>query len=328
MSRRPTVPLAAALAVVLLAGACSKEQAADGGVASKAEVERYAEAAAADAAAPAAPAAGRAAPEPAVSGPGVDADAMGSSAMTQQSGTRRFVRTAQVDCQVVDVQRSTLRIEDLAARFGGFVTRSEVTADVRRVEHRPIGNARLVELSTYVTRGELQVRVPSDRAQDFLRAIAPEMEFLDRRRYEAVDAQFELLRRELARLRHDRAQSALGDVAQDGKPAVRADVVDRRAAQQAARDEAIVEQRGFEDRVEFATLDISLRQPERVRRAERPDVDAVLRHEGPSFVSRVGNALADGWRGVLELVLIAITIWPLWLAAAIAVIVVRRLRRR
>ena len=325
MSRRPTVPLAAALAVALLAGACSKEQAADGGTASQAEVESRAAVAAADAAAPAAPSA---AAEPAVSGPGVGADAMGSAAMTQPSGTRRFVRTAQVDCQVADVQRSTVRIEDLAARFGGFVTRSEVTADVRRTERRPIGNARLVELSTYVTRGELQVRVPSDRAQAFLRAIASEMEFLDRRRYEAVDVQFELLRRELARLRHDRAQSALGDVAQDGRPAVRADVIDRRAAQQAARDEAIVEQRGFEYRVEFATLDITMRQPERVRRAERPDVDAVLRHEGPGFVSRVGGALADGWRGVLELVLIAITIWPLWLAAAIVVIVVRRLRRR
>lgn len=337
MTRYRSARLAAAIvAVVLLSPACSRnESAADASMSARSEPA----AAAADADASVAekaqtsPEAAAAAPAPvadaAVTGPGVSADAMGSAAMTQDVGPRRFIRTAQIDCQVRDVQRAALRIEDLAARFGGFVTRNDAQTEIGRVERRSIGNARLVELATYTMRGDLQVRVPSDRAQAFLRAIAVEMEFLDRRHFEAVDAQFELLRRQLARMRHDQAQSALAQAtAGGGRLAEKAQAIDRRVEQQAGRDEAVVEQRTFEDRVEFATLDIAMRQPERVRRAERPDVDAILRHEGPGFFSRLGDAIVDGWRGLLGLVVAAVSVWPLWLAAILAVIGLRTWRRR
>lgn len=336
MTRFRSAPTAAAVAAVLMLAACSREQAGDSAALPQANMEKAAAPQAAaepermavvSAAAPAARAAPQ--PPPAVTGPGVAADAMGSATMTQAAGTRRFIRTAQVEAQVQDVQRAMLRIEDLAARFGGFVTRHDVQTEIGRIERRAIGDARQVELSTYTMRGELQLRVPSDRAQPFLRAIAPELEFLDRRHFEAVDAQFELMRRELARLRHDRAQAALGDAtAQGGRLIDRAEAIDRRLAQQAARDEAVVEQRTYEDRVEFATLDLSIRQPERVRRAERPDVDAILRHEGPGFFNRLGEALADGWRGLLGVVVAAASAWPLWLAAVIAMLMLRAWRAR
>jgi hypothetical protein len=328
MTRPRSTTLVMALAAALAVLGCSQQPSADS-ASSAAE-----SAAPADAARPMAPqslvrpAAGAAA-DAAVTGPGVSADALGSAAMTQDVGARRFIRTAQVDGQVQDVQRAITRIEDAAARFGGFVTRNDVSTVTGRTERRPIGDGRLVELSTYVVTGELQVRVPSDRAQAFLRVIAPELEFLDRRHYEAVDAQFELLRRMLARTRGEQAQAALGDIAAAGaKPGERAQVIDARAQQQAARDEATIEQRTFEDRVEFATLDLTLRQPERVRRAERPDVDAILRREGPGFASRLGDAIAGGWRGLLTFAVGVVALWPLWLVAAVALAALRAWRAR
>lgn len=329
MIRSRSAPLMLALAAVFSITACSREQAADAGGASVASDDRVEMSA--PAAAPVMPpmAEKAAADAPAVTGPGVSADAMGSAAMTQDVGTRRFIRSAQVDGQVQDVQRAITHIEDLAARFGGFVTRNDLSTSAGRVERRAIGDGRLVELTTYVVEGQLQVRVPSGRAQAFLRAIAPALEFLDRRHYEAIDAQFELLRRELAQQRHDGAQAALGAAtARGGKLADQADAIDRRAQQQAGRDEALIEQRIYEDRVAFATLDLTLRQPERVRRAERPDVDAILRHEGPGFASRLGDAIAGGWRGLLDVAVAAIALWPLWLLVVLALAIVRAVRRR
>lgn len=319
----------------LVAAGCSRQSASD----AEAPAAQNRAVAAADMAPPPAPPAPESAPAAeagaaadasgAVTGPGVSADAMGSAAMTQDTGTRRFIRAAQVDCQVRDVQRASLRIEDLAARFGGFVTRNDLAAEPGRVVRRPIGHGRLVELTTYTVHGELQVRVPSDRAQAFLRAIAAEMEFLDRRHFEAVDAQFELLRRQLARMRYDAAQASLGSAAaQGGKLADRADAIDRRVQQQTARDEALIEQRTYEDRVAFATLDISMRQPEQVRRAERPDIDAVLRREGPGFFARLGESIVDGWRGLLDVLVGIAAAWPLWLLLAGALAGVRAWRRR
>jgi hypothetical protein len=330
MTRIRSTTLAVALAALSI-GACSRQQATDSASPTAAEMTTVADTAPASAPPAAAQKAGGAAADATVTGPGVSADAMGSATMTQDGGARRFIRSAQVDGQVQDVQRAITRIEDAAARFGGFTTRNDLSTATGRVERRPIGDGRLVELSTYVVTGELQVRVPSDRAQMFLRAIAPELEFLDRRHYEAVDAQFELLRRMLARSRADQAQAALGDVASSGgKPGERAQVIDARAQQQAARDEATIEQRTFEDRVEFATLDLTLRQPERVRRAERPDVDAILRHEGPGFASRLGDAIAQGWRGLLGFLIGLVALWPMWLVVALAWVATRvwRARRR
>jgi hypothetical protein len=329
MTRIRSTTLAVALAAALSIGACSRQQATDSAPPAAAEMTTVADMAPASAPPAAAQKAGGAAADATVTGPGVSADAMGSATMTQDGGARRFIRSAQVDGQVQDVQRAITRIEDAAARFGGFTTRNDLSTATGRVERRPIGDGRLVELSTYVVTGELQVRLPSDRAQMFLRAIAPELEFLDRRHYEAVDAQFELLRRMLARSRADQAQAALGDVASSGgKPGERAQVIDARAQQQAARDEATIEQRTFEDRVEFATLDLTLRQPERVRRAERPDVDAILRHEGPGFASRLGDAIAQGWRGLLGFLIGLVALWPMWLVVALAWLATRAWRAR
>jgi hypothetical protein len=329
MIRFRSAPLALALAAALSLSACHREQAADAGAASTASEERMA-ISAAPAPPPAPPVPQRVVTaDAAVTGPGVSADAMGSAALTQDIGARRFIRSAQVEGQVQDVQRALTRIEDLAARFGGFVTRNDLSTSAGRVERRAIGDGRLVELTTYVVEGQLQVRVPSDRAQAFLRAVVPELEFLDRRHFEAVDAQFELLRRELARQRHDGAQAALGAATARGGILVdQADAIDRRAQQQAGRDEALIEQRTFEDRVAFATLDLTLRQPERVRRAERPDVDAILRREGPGFASRLGDAIAGGWRGLLDVSIGLVALWPLWLGIAAALWAVRVLLRR
>ncbi|GAB6196457.1 DUF4349 domain-containing protein [Lysobacter xanthus] len=332
-------PLAAALAVALSLAACSRGQpTANAGTDSVAEERTAVAAAPAAAPPPEAPALQKAAgtanvadasvdASATVTGPGVTADAMGSATLTQDAGTRRFIRTAQVDGHVRDVQRAATHIEDFAARFGGFVTLNALSTSTGRVERRSLGDGRLVELSTYVVEGRLQVRVPSDRAQAFLRAIAPELDFLDRRHFEAVDAQFDLLRRELARLRHDRAQAALGAVS-GGKAADQADIIDRRAQQQAERDEAAVEQRGFEDRVEFATLDLTLRQPERVRRAERPDVEAILRNERPGLGTRLGHAIADGGRAMLDVLVALVALWPLLLVTALAALALRAWRRR
>lgn len=322
---RPAPRLAPVLLILLALAGCSQRDSA-------ASAESGAGAAADAAAAPALPQAnlGGRTPAPAsagVEGSGVDPDAMGSAALTQDDGVRRFIRTAKVEARVADVLRSARRIEDLAAGHGGFVTRNDVRTEMQSVRRRPRGDGTLVELTVYTLRGDLQVRVPSDRAQAFLRQLAGELEFLDRRRYEAVDAQFELLRQQLAQARHEQAQRALAQV-QGGKPGERADVVTARSDEQLQRDEAIIARRTFEDRVAFATLDIGIRQPERVRRTERPDVDAILQREQPGFLTRAGSALTAGGSGLREVVLGAIALWPLWLAGGIGVVLARALRRR
>ncbi len=257
----------------------------------------------------------------------VDAAQVSSSAAVYKDGERKFIRTAQAQFRVKDVYGSALAIEDVAAQQGGFVVDNGISADTTRIERRPAGNGKLLELAEYQVRGNLTVRVPSDNTQAFLRAIASQMEFLDRRSFQAADAQFDLLRQQLARQREEDAQRELGDAIRGGDRLDRkADVIAARSDARMQRDEALIQQRQYEDRVDFSTITLSLYQAPKLRQTELVDTDAVFREHAQGFFSRMFDSLRTGWYGILDLVVALTAAWPLWLAIGLVVYGIRRWR--
>jgi hypothetical protein len=256
-------------------------------------------------------------------------DQLRSGVTSQEGGERKFIRTATAEFRVREVYGSALAVEDLAAKHGGFITRNDISSQIDEVRTRPAGDGNLIELATYTVRGQLQVRVPSTAAQAFLRALAAQVEFLDSRTFAAMDAQFELLRQQLAYARYQDAQRALGGVAAGpGKVGEKAQAVDARTQSQAQRDEALSASKEFEDRVAFATIDLSLYQAPRVRSTVRMDVDEAARRASPGFFRRLGHALSTGWFGLLDAAVVLSQLWPLWLVLGAMVFAVRRWRQR
>lgn len=333
--------------------ACSKQESASADYATRQAVADKAEAgASAPASAPAAPpmepaanmaAASDAAPaadglaeaeasrrqadEPVETDTRVDVAQVSSSAAVYKDGERKFIRTAQAQFRVKDVYGSALAIEDVAAQQGGFVVDNGISAQTMRVERRPAGNGKLLELAEYQVRGNLTVRVPSDRTQAFLRAIASQMEFLDQRSFQAADAQFDLLRQQLARQREEDAQRELGDAMRGGDRLDRkADVIAARSDARMQRDEALIQQKQYQDRVDFSTITLTLYQAPKLRQTELVDTDAVFRDHAQGFFSRMFDALRTGWQGILDLVVALTAAWPLWLMIVLVVYGVRRWR--
>ena len=252
-----------------------------------------------------------------------------SSAATYSDAQRKFIRTAQARFRVKDVYQSALAIEDAVAAQGGFVVKNDISTQIDDIRRRSLGNGQLVELAEYSVRGDLTVRVPSDKAQVFLRSIIGQMEFLDGRSFAAADAQFALLREQLAYQRNQEAQQELGEANEEGgKLGQKAAVISARTDARSGRDEALIAQKEFEDRVAFATLDLSLYQLPKLRRTEMADMEAAVRDNSPGFFTRLGKSLSVGWYGVLEFCLQLVKLWPLWVVLLLAVVAVRRLRRR
>lgn len=255
----------------------------------------------------------------------VDAGQVSSSAATFDDGQRKFIRTAQAQFRVKDVYASALAIEDVAAQQGGFVVNNNISAQTMNVQRRPAGDGKLIELVEYTVRGTLSVRVPSDKTQAFLRAIASQMEFLDQRSFDAADAQFQMLRQQLAYQREQQAQMELGQAMQAGDRLDRkSEVIAARTGAKLQRDEALIQQKEFEDKVDYSTISLTLYQLSKIRQTEMVDVEAVFQKHSPGFFTRLFDALRVGWYGVLDLFIGLMNVWPLWLVMGLGLYGLRR----
>jgi hypothetical protein len=260
--------------------------------------------------------------------PVVAAEQLVSSANTDADahtdGQRRFVRTASARFRVRDTYAAALAIEDLVAQQRGFVVLNDINAQVLNTQQRAIGHQRLLEVAEYTVSGTLSVRVPSENTQALLRAMATQMEFLDARRFQADDVQFDLLGQAMAERRDEQAQQELGQAsARNARADQLVAVIESRRQARERRDGALVEQRRTDDRIAFSTLTFSLYQPSMIRRTELPDVDAVLHDNAPSFLWRLGQSLRMGWEGAQALALRLAMAWPLWLVLVVATLVIR-----
>jgi Domain of unknown function (DUF4349) len=259
----------------------------------------------------------------------VSNDQLSSSAATYIDNERKFVRTANAQFRVQDVYQSAMNIENVVASQGGFVVKNDISSQMQRQRRFPKTKTTMLEFTEYVVQGQLTVRVPSEKTQDFLRAIANQMQYLDRRNFSANDVQFELLRQKLEYQRNQDAQKQLGDISQaPGRVADRADVVQSQLSTKAERDEAIVQRKEQEDKVSFSTIDLSLYQTVKVQQAEVPNIDAMIDANSPGFFAQLWDAMSDGWKGFLTLIIMLSYAWPLWLLLALGVYGIRRWFKR
>lgn len=250
-----------------------------------------------------------------------------SSAVTFNDANRKFIRTGSAKFEVKDVYQSTLAIENLVAAHGGFVTQSHIsTEDITTREVKQPAQM-LVRVVEYTVSGQMVVRVPSVRTQEFLRALAGQIEFLQDRNFEARDVQFELLRQHLNASRAQQTQQDLAAaVAEGGKLADKADAINQREMSKSGRDYALVAQKEIEDQVAFSTLSLSLYQQPKLRHSTLADIDATLKTYDPSYGAQIVAGFRSGWNGLLGFILFLVEIWPLTVGLVLVISAIRYFR--
>lgn len=254
---------------------------------------------------------------------------LSSSVLSATSSEHKFVRSATATFLVKDVYRAALAIEDIAASHAGFVLDNDIENKEQRHQSMRIADSKKLEVSEYVINGRLILRIPSAKTQDFLRAIAGQIVFLDKRSFAAHDVQFDLLRQQLEYRRSQETQEDLGQIVNDGaKIYHKADVISSRSDFKAARDAALVSQKEALNNVAYATIDLNLYQLPEVRKYEVQDIDAVFEQYRPTFSSRVADALSGGWLALIDLMIALLAAWPLLLLVMLATIAWRMKRAK
>jgi Domain of unknown function (DUF4349) len=227
---------------------------------------------------------------------------------------RKLVLTASARFAVKNTYLSALAIEDAVVANDGYVVSNNIESNVlQQTQHRG-DDGQLVRVAQVGVTGSLVVRVPSHKTQAFLRDIASQIEALDQRNFAARDVQFDMLRSQLEAARNQEAQADLGQLTQQkGTVGDKTAALEARNQAKAVRDEARIAGSQLADKVAYSTISLALHQPAVVRTTQEIDFGSASFAQRPSFTANVQRALAGGWHGLLNAMVWALALWPLWL---------------
>lgn len=205
--------------------------------------------------------------------------------------TRRMVREANVIFTAKDVVKSTLEIEKIASEAGGFVEQKNIDFNVVDTQSQAISDGKIKIFEKIDPLAAMIIRVPSENAAVVVNKLLPLMYFLNQQQYSAKRYELKLLEEKIAQTQ---------SVASETK-------------NQQLSEIARLTRMEVQDRVRYSTITIAVNQPSLVRERIDIDIDAVARLNSDSFWKRSWNGIQYGWQFVLDLLVILISIWPLYL---------------
>jgi hypothetical protein len=211
--------------------------------------------------------------------------------VSQAEKARRMVREAQVNFTAKDVVKTALEIDKLTFQAGGFIEQKNISFDVLDTQTQKIGDGKIRVFEKVDPHADIIVRVPSDKAAVYVNQLLPLMYFLNQQQYSAKRFELKLLEEKMAQTQtvpSGTKQSQLNEISR-------------------------LTQLEVQDRVRFSTISITIQQPAMVRESLDVDVDAVARLNGDGFWKRAWEGVQYGWQFILDLLVILVTIWPLYL---------------
>lgn len=235
---------------------------------------------------------------------------------------KKFVRNAEMRFRVKNTADATLRIEDIALRYGGFVLNSNLNSQIELQQTTPISRDSALETTRYTIHSQLVIRVPYRMLDTTLRSIGRLSDFLDMRHVNAEDIGLQMLEQELTRLREGIYRSDL-DQAEENKYSPKAD---RARASRAATDQAKIETLKLEDAIRFSTVRVDIYQLPQIRQTMVANTQVAFPQQ--PFAARMGEALRAGGEVLLVLFFGVVHLWGLILLAVLGYFSWKWLRNR
>ena len=234
---------------------------------------------------------------------------------------KKFFRNAQMRFRVKNTAASTLRIEDITLRNGGFVIKSNLNSEVEHRQTTPISQDSALETTRYSIHSQLVIRVPYRMLDTTLRSIGRLSDFLDLRYVNATDVGLQMLEEELVRLREDIYRSDLNQ-SEENKLRPKAD---RARASRAASDQARIETLKLEDAIRFSTVTVDIYQLPQIRQIMVANTEVAIAKQ--TLAARLSEALRSGGEILTILFLGIVHLWSLILLAVLGYFTWKWLRK-
>lgn len=217
---------------------------------------------------------------------------------------RRMVREAQVGFSAQDVVKTTLAVDKLTVETGGFVEQKNINFQVTDIQTQNIADGKIKVFEKVEPQAEMIVRIPSDKAANFVNQLLPLMYFMNQQQYSAKRYELKLLEEKI-----DQTQT-----------------VPSNTRNTQLNEISRLTQMETQDRVRYSTIALQINQPTLVRERIDVNINAVARLNADSFWKRAWNGVQYGWQFVLDLLVFLITIWPLYIVLIVGLIIFKTVR--
>jgi len=224
---------------------------------------------------------------------------------------RKFIRTADIKFKVKNVPQSTYAIENTTAKFGGFVTYTNLQSDISEKTKTKINQDSTLETTKYNVENNITIRVPNTQLDTILKTISKQIDFLDFRVIKADDVSLQILANQLAQNRST-SQEKRVQKAVDTKGKKLATIIDAEEnlnAKKEANDSKKLENLSLQDQVNFSTVTLQIYQKETIKQ----EVVANEKMYRQNIGSKIIDGLRTGWYMLEEIIAFLIQLWSLFL---------------
>ncbi len=180
---------------------------------------------------------------------------------------RKFIRTADIKFKVKNVPQSTYAIENTTAKFGGFVTYTNLQSDISEKTKTKISQDSTLETTKYNVENNITIRVPNTQLDTILKTISKQIDFLDFRVIKADDVSLQMLANQLAQNRSVSQEKSV-QKAVDTKGKKLTTIIDAEEnlnAKKEANDSKKLENLSLQDQVNFSTVTLQIYQKETIK---------------------------------------------------------------
>ena len=232
-----------------------------------------------------------------------------SMAASQEVEGKKFVRKADVNMEVSDVYQATIYIENALKEMGGFVTLSNYRSEVLEEKVFPQSDEKSMLVREYITKNQMQVRVPTEKLSDFLKQLNDKNIFLRERIITAEDVSTNIKMAELEKQRMAKHKAQLSQQTNTIKNAEAVNENERELIYQKINDLNLA------DELKYSTVEIYLSEPKsKISQVEIPNTKSLKNKYHGGFGYSIKEAFADGFYGFQQFLILVAHAWMFILA--------------
>ena len=245
-----------------------------------------------------------------------------SMAASQEVEGKKFVRKADVNMEVSDVYQATIYIENALKEMGGFVTLSNYRSEVLEEKVFPQSDEKSMLVREYITKNQMQVRVPTEKLSDFLKQLNDKNIFLRERIITAEDVSTNIKMAELEKQRMAKHKAQLSQQTNTIKNAEAVNENERELIYQKINDLNLA------DELKYSTVEIYLSEPKsKISQVEIPNTKSLKNKYHGGFGYSIKEAFADGFYGFQQFLILVAHAWMFILAGILGIFVWRNRKK-